>query len=243
MIDQNHQQAMLAMRKRLEELAECLEKILQNGLLELTDSARETLQLSLNESRRLSRSVLDISSLNVTMEGIAMDHHPKPYVEVNLEDLEVEINVDLDNVINEVKAKHDDQIQILQAEITRLEYELQIETNGKQELKEMAKEEKRKVIELEQNLTELKESNQINISNKEEAIKTLNIQLIATKDRIMLLENELTTQSSSEDEVEELRKKNEELTQQLSDALSKLRDNRKRQDDIDKVLRHQVNNF
>ena len=243
MIDQNHQQAMLAMRKRLEELAECLEKILQNGLLELTDSARETLQLSLNESRRLSRSVLDISSLNVTMEGIDMDHHPKPYVEVNLEDLEVEINVDLDNVINEVKAKHDDQIQILQAEITRLEYELQIETNGKQELKEMAKEEKRKVIELEQNLTELKESNQINISNKEEVIKTLNIQLIATKDRIMLLENELTTQSSSEDELEDLRKKNEELTQQLTDALNKLRDNRKRQDDIDKVLRHQVNNF
>ena len=59
----------------------------------------------------------------------------------------------------------------------------------------------------------------------------------------MLLENELTTQSSSEDELEELRKKNEELTQQLTDALNKLRDNRKRQDDIDKVLRHQVNNF
>jgi hypothetical protein len=162
---------------------------------------------------------------------------------VNLEDLEVEINVDLDNVFNEVKAKHDDQIQLLQAEIARLEYELQIETNGKQELKEMAKEEKRKVIELEYNLTELEESNQINISSKEEVIKTLTSQLIATKDRIMLLENELSTQSSSEDELEELRKKNEELTQQLSDALSKLRDNRKRQDDIDKVLRHQVNNF
>merc|ERR1719237_738527 len=108
---------MLAMRKRLEELAECLEKILQNGLLELTDSARETLQLSLNESRRLSRSVLDISSLNVTMEGI---DHPKPYVEVNPEDLEVEINVDLDNVINEVKAKHDDQIQICKQKLPDL---------------------------------------------------------------------------------------------------------------------------
>merc|ERR1712129_204883 len=108
----------------------------------------------------------DISSLNVTMEGIAMDHHPKPYVEVNLEDLEVEINVDLDNVFNEVKAKHDDQIQILQTEMTRLEYELQIETDGKQELKAMAKEEKRKVFELEQNLTELEESNQIKISPK-----------------------------------------------------------------------------
>ena len=92
-------------------------------------------------------------------------------------------------------------------------------------------------------MTELEESNKINISSKEEVIKTLKSQLIATKDRIMLLENELTTQSSSEDELKELRKKNEELTQQLSDALNKLRDNRKRQDDIDKVLRHQVNNF
>lgn len=240
MIDQTHQQAMIAMRKRLEELADCLEKILNQGLLNISDSTREVLQMSLNESRRLSRSVFDTSNLNASSEGFEAMEIPKPYIEVNLEDLEVEINADLDNVFNEVKAKHEKEIEDMKAAISTLENELELASNDKEELETIVNEERSKVEEIEHALNELKEDSLKKLAIKEQLIITLKEELSVYQDRILLLEKEIEDQTSSKDELQDLRLQNEDLIRQLAEANEKIRDNKKRQDELDKVLRHQV---
>jgi len=65
-------------------------------------------------------------------------------------------------------------------------------------------------------------------------------ELSVYQDRILLLEKELEVHTSSKDELQDLRLQNEDLIRQLAEANEKIRDNKKRQDELDKVLRHQV---
>ena len=232
-IDQNHQQAMMAMRKRLEELAICLEQILNNGLLDISVSVRETLQMSLNESRRLSRSVLETSNLNTTLDGIeSLMPVTKPYIEVKLEDLEVEINADLDNVVNEVKAKHEEQVQDLimsyDEKIKLLNFQIE-NLSGKTE----------KMENLEQELADTMEN--VKLLQSEQA--ELSFRYTKMMEEFNILEEEnmkLKQKATAIEDLDKLQQENDDLRKQLDEALDKIRDNKKRQEDIDKVLRHQV---
>merc|ERR1712156_745562 len=101
-------------------------------------------------------------------------------------------------------------------------------------------EERSKIEEIEHRLNELKEDSLKKLAIKEHLIITLKEELSVNQDRIMLLEKEMEVQSSSKDELQELRLQNEDLIRQLAEANEKIRDNKKRQDELDKVLRHQL---
>jgi chromosome segregation ATPase len=117
----NHNHIMTMMRQRLEELANFLQQILSNGLLDLmSDSVKEALQKSLNESLRFSQSVLNNTTTDFD------DTREDPFrqldaVEVTWDDLELGPLEDFDSVLAKLKEEHWHEAEQLTVRICQLE--------------------------------------------------------------------------------------------------------------------------
>ena len=261
-MEDNHSNVIRLMQKRLQELAYMIEEILNNGHLDISQSVRETLQMSLNDSRRLSKSMLDASkSFNVTLEGELIEEDRAPYVEVNLEDLELEINDgDLDNVINDMKVEHEGQLNHLQSEfhdkIQTLTEQVQILTDKNVQFDDLERNlvsctEKIQILESDKTDLRIKvgnmkekirvyEEENAKLKDRTKALKELSKiqnENVSLKSNMQSLEKEreviFAEKQSNDQELEDLRKK-------LKEALDKLAEHNKRKEELDKVLRKEL---
>ncbi len=238
-MDQNYESIMMLMKTRLEELARCLEQILNHGLLDISESVRDALQASLNESRRLSKSFALDASMNMSLDQ-GLSKPQVPYVEVTLEDLELELNED--NMLNEIKEEYEEKmskikieyehcVQLLETELETLKAQIETSSHDQKKLDEAV--EKVKFLEAER--TDLR----IKCTNLKDKLKIIEEENFKLKDKTKL--NKLTQ------ELKEVQDKNKfadsemaDLRKQLAEALEKIRLYNERQEKLDKTLRHQL---
>ena len=222
-IDESHASMMRLMRTRLEELANCLEQILNNGFLDISSSVRDALQASLNESRRLS--VLDMSSLDVTLDAVKQNEP----IEINLDDLQLDVNGDLvaeyEEQINALKREHDSALK------------------DKDQFQSQVKESKDKIKFLEAERTEMR----IRCSNLKEKLKQFEEENLKLKDKTKSVREFSKLQQENQDLKAQIEQINidkdadfQDLRKELDEALEKIRQYRERQEKLDKTLRHQL---
>ena len=252
-LDMSHKDAMKMMRKRLEELAFCLEQLLNSGLLD--ESIRESLQQSLNESRMFN------ATLDETFEENNIECQV-PYINVTLDDLELELGpvVDFENLLNELKAEHVSEIEALKVHVQKLQLEVQAKANAESEVKELKEKSNFVIAEKNSIIEELR----VKHGNSREKLKLLEAENAKLKDKTKTLKEMSKLQmemekaqhevSAKEAALKDYREANdklmslknanenelEDLRLQLAKANEKLRQYRERQEKVDKALRIQL---
>ena len=82
-------------------------------------------------------------------------------------------------------------------------------------------------MEIEEKFSEFKEYSSNEFTIKNETIEKLKGELLMSQDHILMLEEQIETQTLSNEELKELRLQNEDLIRQLAEATEKIRDNYK----------------
>ena len=227
--DADYASVMSAMQIRLEQLAICIEQILKNGSLEeLSDSMRDILEQSLNESRRFSMAA------NENMPDIRPE---LPHVEVTLDDLELELGPqeDLGAIIESLKTNQEaeleeinQQIVAKEQQISKLSEKLSFIEDEKVDLRIKLGNAKEKVKQLEEEVAKLSDRSRFNKLAQE--VQNLKVQLQA---EISAKEDANGRLNYKDDELDKLRA-------ELDEANEKLRKYQQRKEQVDKVLRHQL---
>lgn len=235
-LDSDYISVLEVMQSRLEQLAICIEQILNNGLLEeLSESMRDILQRSLNDSRRFS-AIGNVTG-NRTLDESVADMRPEvPHVQVTLDDLELELGPqeDYGAIIESLKTNHANELGEInqhladsQNQIEKLQEKLIFIEDEKRELRIKLGNAKEKVKQLEEDISKLDKSRNHKLVQEMQQLKAQLAKEMAAKDDANGLLN------YRDDELERLRA-------ELKEANDKLTEYQQQKERVDKVLRHQL---
>ena len=234
-LDSDYVSVLTVMQSRLEQLAICIEQILDNGLLEeLSESMRDILQRSLNDSRRFSAIG---NAGNRTLDESVADMRPEvPHVQVTLDDLELELGPqeDYGAIIESLKTNHANELGEVnqhlaesQNQIEKLHEKLVFIEEEKVSLRIKLGNSKEKVKQLEEDISKLDKSRNHKLVQEMQQLKSQLHREMAAKDDANGLLN------YRDDELERLRA-------ELKEANDKLTEYQQQKERVDKVLRHQL---
>ena len=206
--EDKHHSIMNMMRKRLEELAEFISTLLNNGLLNISnldESIRDVLQKSLNESRNLS-----IATFEDTLAEDQCDLMvPFPRIEINIDEIDLDVDTvnDVSEVIEEYKKAHEEDMATLKAELDHLR-------NEKLENESLTKQRD----ELERHLSELKQKFEFDVAVKQKHVEELRVKCGNSNEKSRKLQEEvdkLKDKTKAVKELSKLQTENQELKQQI----------------------------
>ena len=202
-----HQNIMSMMRRRLEELAQFIEMLLSNGLLNidcLDETIRDALQKSLNESKNIT-----LSNLDDTFSDDPALRIPLPRIQINVEELELNIDQvhDVSKILEDLKTAHEEEIANMKTEIDHLRNNIhESETLEKQK------------CELEMHVGDLKEKFEFTIAEKSSKIEELRVKYGNAQEKIKRLNEEvekLKDRTKALKELSKLQSENQLLKQKI----------------------------